>query len=170
MSWPAADESPGDWTALARAAGTIGDGEEINDLPRELLTLELGGSPYAIPVERVREIVRPRAVTRVPKMPDWVLGVVALRGEVVQVIDLRMRLDLAAPAQSRKSRIVVLHGDDDRITGILVDAVEQVLRVSEETISPAAGGDLGAVTELCEREGEFISILDLDKVLELRAD
>ena len=130
----------------------------------------LAGSPYAVPVERVREIVRLREITEVPRVPNWVLGVVALRGEVVQVVDLRMRLGLATGDVSRSSRIIVLHGDDERITGVLVDAVEQVLRVEEESISPATGSDSGAVSELCVRDGDFISIIDLDRVLELRAD
>jgi chemotaxis signal transduction protein len=71
---------------------------------------------------------------------------------------------------SRRSRIIVLHGDDDRVTGILVDGVEQVLRISEQHISPTASGESEAVIELCERDGDFISIIDVDRVLDLRAD
>jgi len=159
-----------EWESLARGASRYGEEEEGAELLRELLAFRLDDSPYAIPVERVREIIRLREVTHVPRMPSWVIGVVALRGEVVQIVDLRMRLGIQTRESSRRSRIIVLHADDDRITGILVDGVDQVLRVSEESISPAAAGESGAVVDLCERDGEFVSIVDVDRVLELRAD
>lgn len=160
-----------DWETLARGAARAGEPSEGAELIRELLSFRLDDSPYAIPVERVREIVRLRDVTHVPKVPEWVLGVVALRGEVVQVVDLRMRLGLPTHEASRRSRIIVLHGDDDRITGVLVDAVDHVLRVSEEAFrSASSASDLAAVTELCLQGGDFISVVDLDRVLELRAD
>ena len=162
----------GGWEDLARAASYQGMGEEEGgaELLRELLAFELAHSPYAIPVERVREIVRVREMTRVPRVPDWVRGVVTLRGEVVQVIDLRMRLGLEATEPGRRSRIVVLHGDDERITGVLVDAVREVMRVAEDAFSASEEGEVGAVSELCLQEGEFVSVIDVDRVLELRAD
>jgi len=161
----------GDWESLARTAAMRHGGEEGGaQLLRELISFELVGSPYAIPVERVREIVRVREMTHVPRVPAWVRGVVTLRGEVVQVIDLRMRLGLTAGETNKRSRIIVLHGDDDRITGVLVDAVREVLRVEEEAFSAAMDGEVGAVTELCLRDEEFVSVIDVDRVLELRAD
>lgn len=171
MSAPTHAQAGGDWEALARRAAASRDDDEGAELIRELLSFRLEDAPYAIPVERVREIVRLREITGVPKTPDWVLGVVALRGEVVQVVDLRMRLGLPAGERSRRSRIIVLHGDDDRITGVLVDAVEQVLRVNEEAFRGAsASADSAAVTELCLQGEDFVSVLDVDRVLELRAD
>lgn len=159
------------WEDLARSASYGGAGEDAGaEMLRELLAFELAGSPYAIPVERVREIVRVREVTRVPLVPEWVRGVVTLRGEVVQVIDLRMRLGLPVGPPDRRSRIIVLHGDDDRVTGVLVDSVREVLRVDEEAFSPSGEGEVGAVTELCLQDGEFVSIIDVDRVLDLRAD
>lgn len=161
-----------DWEDIARSAGTQhgGDGTDGAEMLRELLSFELAGSPYAIPVERVREIVRVREMTRVPRVPEWVRGIVTLRGEVVQVIDLRMRLGLRADETNRRSRIIVLHGDDDRITGVLVDSVREVLRVEEESFTAAVDSELGAVAELCLRDDEFVSVIDVDRVLELRAD
>lgn len=164
-------ETGEDWESLARGAALVRDDDEGSELRRELLSFRLDDSPYAIPVERVREIVRLREITSVPKMPAWVLGVIALRGEVVQVVDLRMRLGLPSRESSRRSRIVVLHGDDDRITGVLVDGVDQVLRVSEEAFRAAAAAtETAAVTELCLRDGDFVSVVDVDRVLDLRAD
>jgi len=170
MSGPEASPQTDSWEALARRASVAGEDQESALLLRELLSFRLDGSPYAIPVERVREIVRLRDITSVPHMPPWVLGVVGLRGEVVQVVDLRMRLGIATREATRTSRVIVLHGDDDRITGILVDEVDQVLRVNEDAIRPSATAESSAVVELCERDGEFVSVVDLDRVLELRAD
>jgi purine-binding chemotaxis protein CheW len=161
-----------DWESLARGAAFRGDEDQDQvDLLRELLAFRLDDAPYAIAVERVREIVRVRDIASVPKMPSWVLGVIALRGEVVQVVDLRMRLGLPSVEPGRRSRIIVLHGDDDRVTGVLVDSVDQVLRVSEEAIRISTStSESGAVNEMCVRDEEFISIVDVDRVLDLRAD
>ncbi len=160
----------GDWQELARAAGGAHGEESELELLRELLTFQLDDSPYAIPVERVREIVRLRKVTPVPRVPAAVIGVIALRGEIVQVVDLRMRLGLVAGEPTRTSRVIVLHGDDDRVTGVLVDEVREVLRVGEDSIRDAASGETGSVNELCVRGEEFVSVIDIDRVLELDAN
>lgn len=155
-----------EWESLARAAAAPTAAEEAT-LQRELLCLSLDGSPYAIPVERVREIVRMRAVTPMPRVPEAVLGVIALRGEVIQVLDLRRRLGLPRAEPGRRTRIVVLHGEDGRVTGLLVDAVTEVLRMPEDAVRPAAPGESEAVAALCERDGVFVSLLDLERVMDL---
>jgi len=169
-STPDRRKSDQDWLTLARAAAGRGGGTAEQELPRELLAFELAGSPYAIPVERVREIVREREVTPMPRVPSSVLGVVALRGEIIQVVDLRMRLDLETPETTRRSRVIVLHGDDKRVTGVLVDAVQEVLRVPEDQISVSSSAEIGVVSELCTRGEEFVSIIDMDRVLDFDAD
>ena len=90
-----------------------------------------------------------------------------LRGEVVEVIDLRITLGLPPVPPNRKSRIVVLHGDADRVTGVLVDSVSEVLRVPEEAVAPAQGLDTAFVVEICRRGDEFVSILDVERALEI---
>lgn len=159
-----------DWKSLARAVPRVGDADAAPIVLRELLVLQLGESPYAIPVERVREIVRMRAMTPVPRVPAEIRGVITLRGEIVQVVDLRMRLGLPTPEDGRGTRIVVLHGDDNRVTGVLVDAVREVVRVPEDEVRPATGGEGAAVAELFLSGDEFVSIIDLDRVLEFRAE
>lgn len=159
-----------EWERLARSASGYNAGQEEPELLRELLSFELDNSPYAIPVERVREIVRPREATPMPRTPDCVLGVIAMRGEIVQVVDLRMRLGVQLAAPTKRSRIIVLHGDDNRVTGVLVDAVREVLRVSEDDISEATANQRGSVVELCRCGQEFVSIVDLDQVLDFDAD
>ena len=157
-----------DWEDVARKAADDFEGEpeaEGAELLRELLVFELDESAYAIAVERIREIVRMRDLTHLPRSPDWLLGVMALRGEVVEVVDLRCRLGLPAAELDRSSRIIVLHGDAQRVTGVLVDSVSEVFRVSEECVMPAQGFEVTSVTEICRRGEEFISILDPDGAL-----
>jgi len=155
-----------DWETLARSAAAHDGSEEEQVLVRELICFELAGTPYAMPVERVREIVRLREITPVPRVPRQVLGVIALRGEVVEVVDLRMCLGLDCSEPTRRTRIIVLHGDDVRVAGVLVDVVHEVLRVPEADVTPAVA-EGGAVLELCTRENDFVSILDIDRVLDL---
>jgi purine-binding chemotaxis protein CheW len=159
----------GNWETLARSAAA-GREEEAPEVLHELLVFVLGDSPYAIPVERVREIVRLRAMTPVPRVPREIRGVITLRGEVVQVVDLRMRMGLPTLEAGRRTRIIVLHGDDDRVTGVLVDAVREVMRIPEQDLRPATGGEGDAVTDLFLCDDVFVSIVDLDRVLEFRGD
>ena len=156
-----------DWETLARgAANEFGnDLEGAAQVLRELLVFGLDGAAYAVPVERVREIVRMRELTTIPRAPGWLLGVVALRGEVVEVVDLRRRLGLGASTPDRSNRIIVLHGDADRVTGLLVDSVSEVYRITDDEVLPAQGLDVTSVSEVCPRGEEFVSILDVERVL-----
>ncbi len=157
---------PESWDALARAAASSGTVEQT-DLAREFLCFTVDGDPYAIPVERIREIVRLKTITDVPRVPPEILGVISLRGEVVQVLDLRLRLGVQASELTRTHRIVVLHGDEGEVTGLLVDTVREVLRADESDIQPPATGDSDFVTALCARDTEFVGLLNLERVLDL---
>ena len=158
-----------EWDALARSASGRGDSPESLDEVHQLLSFELAGAPYAVPVERVREIVRMRPVTPVPRTPEEVRGVISLRGEMIELIDLRRRLGLGSIEPSRRTRIIVTKTSDDEVVGLLVDAVREVLRVSAEAIQPAMGSDAGAVNDLCTFRDEFVSMIELDRLLTLDA-
>jgi purine-binding chemotaxis protein CheW len=152
------------WDALAREAAQQ---REVGSEPVELLqllTFELAGAPYALPVECVREIVRIRPITPVPRVPEDVRGVISLRGEIVQVVDLRRRLGLEPVEPGRRSRVIVVHGGDGQVTGLLVDAVIEVLSVTDDALRPASG-EAGSVETLCVRGDEFVSLVDLERVL-----
>jgi purine-binding chemotaxis protein CheW len=166
---PTSPSERSDWESVARgAADSFASShatEEGAELLRELLVFGLDGSAYAVSVERVREIVRMKPLTRVPRAPGWLLGVIALRGEVVEVVDLRQRLGLGPATVGRNHRIIVLHGDGDRVTGILVDSVSVVYRIREEEIIPSHGLDASCVSEVCPKGEEFVSILDVERAL-----
>ena len=154
------------WDALARAAAAREAKEEARTL-RELLVFSLDGAVYALPIERVREIVRLRALTAVPHVPAEVLGVISLRGEVVQVLDARRRLGLPSAPRGRTSRIVVLNGDDGAVAGLLVDAVHEVLRVEEGALRSPTTTEGGLVTALAPRGERFVSLLAAEKLVEI---
>lgn len=159
----------GRWDTLARAAARGSEASEEERALCQLLTFQIDGAPYALPVERVREIVRIRPITPVPRVPSEVRGVISLRGEIVQVVDLRMRLGVAPIEPMRSSRIIVVHDGEGQVAGVLVDAVTAVLRVPPDSILPAATGESGAVEALCPRGEEFVSLIDLSQVLEIDA-
>jgi purine-binding chemotaxis protein CheW len=156
-----------EWERIARSGANQQFEESKPERIREFLSFGLAGATYAIPVERVREIIRLREVTPMPRVPACITGVVALRGDIVQVVDMRIRLALEMGAPTRRSRIIVLHGDNDRVTGIAVDSVQEVLRVNEEEIDTVPTLPSGVVSELCKRGDEFVSIVDLDYMLAL---
>jgi purine-binding chemotaxis protein CheW len=158
------------WDDLARTALADENDDEQQVEIRQLLTFEVDSTPYAVPVERVREIVRIRPITPVPRVPKEVRGVISLRGEIVEVIDLRLRLALPPAEPVRSTRIIVVHTENGKVAGILVDAVREVSRVSEDSIRPATNSDTGSVEALCVRGEEFISLMDLDQVLEIHAE
>ena len=159
-------ESEAGWDRLAREAAARREADGGAELSRQLLTFEVDATPYALPVERVREIVRMRTVTPVPRVPAAVRGVISLRGEIVQVLDLRRRLGLPPAEPTRRSRVVVVHGDEGRVAGLMVDAVREVVSVGEESLRPAPS-ESGAVADLCARGDAFVSVLDLDRVLDV---
>jgi purine-binding chemotaxis protein CheW len=153
------------WQDLARRAAERRSAEVENVAVRQLLTFVLDASPYAVPVERVREIVRVRPITPVPRVPSDVCGVISLRGEILEVIDLRLRLRLRAAPNGRASRIIVAHSADGGVAGLLVDGVSEVLAVPEDALRPTASAEAGNVETLCVRGDRFISLIDLDRVL-----
>lgn len=154
------------WEALAREAA-VREAASTEYL-QQLLTFELAGAGYGLSVERVREIVRIRPITPVPRVPEHVRGVISLRGEIVQVVDLRRRLGLEPVEATRATRIVVVHGGDGRVAGLLVDAVREVISVSDESLRQASG-EVDVVKALCVRGEQFVSLVDLDRVLAVDA-
>jgi len=168
MSFAAEPKGGESFEQLARIAARRGAVVAESATERELLVLWLDDDPYALPVERVREIVRLRPITPVPRMPAAVCGVLSLRGEIVQVIDLRLRLGLPpSSAKSPRRRIVVLHGEDGQMAGLLVDRVSEVMRLRDEELRPPTGRDSGAVVALAPQGDRFVSVFDVERGLDL---
>lgn len=155
------------WDSLARSAAVPSTGESEGDW-HELLCFGIGGHPYAVPVEHVREIVRVGPITPIPRVTASVLGVVSLRGEMLQLLDLRQRLGLPQQALGSRARILVVGDDRNTVAGWCVDSVDEVVRVAEDAMVAQVGSEgSGLVSGLCPHGGGFLSVLDLEKVMEL---
>ena len=108
----------------------------MEDDDRQLVSFKVSGEEFAVDIMQVQEIVRLAKVTKVPHAPDFVEGVVNLRGNVLPVVDMRKRVHMAAKDYNDATRVVVvdLHG---KKTGIIVDAVSEVMAVNRRLIEPA---------------------------------
>ncbi len=118
--------------AGAEAAQQVG-GEHVVGGTVQVVVFRLAGGEFAAPIEQVQEIIRPGAITRVPRAPDWVEGVINLRGNLVPVVDLRRRLGLPTEVSGELTRIIITDSQGSR-TGLVVDGVREVLKVPEAAV------------------------------------
>jgi len=102
----------------------------------QLVVFKIGKEEFGVPISEVREIVRLIPITYVPRAPDFVEGVVNLRGQILAIIDLAKRLKLTSAPRSDKSRIIVVEFEGN-VIGMIVDEVMEVLRISSENIDNA---------------------------------
>ncbi len=135
---------------------------------KQVVVFSLGSEAYGVPIGAVREIIRMQDITRVPRMPEFVEGVVNLRGKVIPVIDLRKRLGLGAAEKSKDNRIVVVDGGGEDI-GMIVDMVTEVLRLPANSVEMVSGvissTDSEYLMGIAKLESRLIILLDLRKVL-----
>lgn len=143
------------------------------DLTGKYLTFRLAEEDYGIPLLQVKEIIGMMPVTAVPQTPDYVKGVINLRGKVIPVSDLRLRFAMEAiPYNDRTCIIVVdIHGDGESTRmGVIVDAVSEVLNVREEEIAPSPSFGSEARTEyilgMANMDERVKLLLDIDRVFD----
>ena len=136
------------------------------------LTFSLAGEEYGIGILKVREIIGMMPVTPVPQTPDFVKGVINLRGKVIPVIDLRLRFGLDATAYTERTCIIVveIHGETGSLPmGIVVDAVSEVLNIRAADIenTPSFGVKLNTdfILGMAKTDGGVKILLDIDRVL-----
>ena len=132
------------------------------------VTFQLDRETYGINVMQVQEVLRYTEIAPVPGAPDYVLGIINLRGNVVTVIDTRSRFGLQPAEVSDNSRIVIIEAEK-QVIGILVDSVAEVvyLRVSEIDVAPSVGTEESAkfIQGVSNRDGELLILVDLNKLL-----
>lgn len=137
----------------------------------QLVIFRLGETEFGVPVEQVRRIERLMPVTRVPRAPRFLEGVVNIQGDIVPVVDLKKRFDLAAGPYDDKARIVVV-SLGDQVAGMMVDAVREILwlPVSQIESPPAMVADINGVylTGVGRLADRLIILLNLDQVLTVR--
>ncbi len=134
----------------------------------QLVVFQLAGEFYAVDIHQVREIIRVPEVTRVPRTPDFVEGVINLRGSVIPIIDLRKRFGMDAVEANDEQRIVVVELEDKTL-GVIVDAVTEVLRIERDKIEPPSpyivSVDTQYITGIARLEERLVILLDVARVL-----
>ncbi|MBN8218654.1 MAG: purine-binding chemotaxis protein CheW [Spirochaetes bacterium] len=138
------------------------------------LSFKLDGEVFALPIARVREVLEWPRLTRLPKTPPFMVGVINLRGGVVPVVDLRRKFDLPAREATVDSSIIIIeasHGGKAFVIGALVDAVKAVIRLGAEAVekAPHVGMRLsGAFLRGIGRcGGEFVILLEPERLFSL---
>lgn len=148
--------------------------ERLTVETNQYLTFTLGKDRYAINIVNTREVLEATELTRVPRMPDFMCGVINLRGSVVPVIDLKLKFGMSDGIVGRNNIIVTevddLEGGGDKLTiGIYTDAVQKVLTIEEEDIEAAPKIGIPVHTEFIHGmgkvDGEFIILLNINKIL-----
>jgi purine-binding chemotaxis protein CheW len=138
---------------------------------QQFLTFKLGEEIFAVEVAKVREILDVTTITKVPQTPDFMRGVINLRGGVVPVIDLRLKFGMPRTESTVNTCIIVVEvaiGDETTVLGTLADSVQEVFDLEADQIEPAPRIGTKLNTEFLKgmgkRDDGFIMILDIDKV------
>lgn len=148
-------------------------GETSRKLAAKYLTFVLGQESYGIAVLTIREIIRMTDITSVPQMPDYVKGVINLRGKVIPILDLRLKFRLARVEMTERTCIIVVQVNTTAgarmLMGLIVDAVEEVLNIAAGDIEEAP--DFGTKLEtdyilgMAKIKGKVKTLLDIDRVV-----
>lgn len=142
--------------------------EHSNDEVLQWVTFQLEEETYGVNVMQVREVLRYTEIAPVPGSPDYVLGIINLRGNVVTVIDTRSRFGLMQGETTDNTRIIVIESER-QVIGILVDSVAEVvyLRSSEIDTTPSVGTEESSkfIQGVSNRDGKLLILVDLNKLL-----
>jgi len=138
---------------------------------RQYLTFKLGDEVFGIDVAKVREVLDFTSITKVPRTPDFMSGVINLRGNVVPVVDLRLCFEMSKTEKTVNTCIVVVEvilEGESTIIGALADSVEEVIDLEPNQIEPAPKIGVQIRTDFIQgmgkRDAQFIMILDIDRV------
>lgn len=141
-------------------------GDDMLDEELQLVVFSLAKEEYALPITKVHEINRLVSITQLPQTPEFMEGIINLRGRIIPVIDLRKRFALAIADYTDDSRIIVV-GIGEQTVGIIVDAVTEVVRLHSDNIEPPpttfaiASKYIQGVGKLDNR---LLILLDLDRI------
>ncbi|MCF8396127.1 MAG: chemotaxis protein CheW, partial [Melioribacteraceae bacterium] len=134
----------------------------------QLVSFKLGEEEFGVDILKVQEINRIMQITKVPNAPSHVEGVINLRGKIIPVIDLRVKLRIERKDYNNNTRIVVLENDNN-IVGFIVDEVKEVLRIpkgiTEAPPEMVAGIDSKYITSIGKLENRLLILLHLDEII-----
>ena len=138
------------------------------DKELQVVGFRIGRETFGLPISIVREIVRVPDITSVPNAPDYIEGVINLRGRIIPVVDLRKRFGEKSVEPNKKNRIVVVELES-RLAGLIVNSASEVLRISPSEIDEPHNvfreGELNYITGIGKLGGRLVILLDLNKVL-----
>jgi len=133
-----------------------------------IVGFQVGRETYGVPITSLHEIVRVPEITVVPDAPDYLEGVINLRGKIVSVMDLRKRFGDKQAAIKKHNRILVVE-HSGKLAGLIVDSASEVLKIpSQDVEAPPAAfqeGGLNCITGLGKVEGRLVVLLDMTKLL-----
>jgi len=136
----------------------------------EFLCIRVSNEIYGINIMKIKEIIKPREVTEIPRAPSFVSGIISLRGVIIPIVNMLDRLGLMPESITNKGRVVVVrHGED--FTGLLVDEVIQVVRIAKDRFEPAPavleGINREFVTGIGLTDNRMIILLNLDTITDI---
>ena len=136
----------------------------------QLVSFNLGTEEFGVDIGAVQEIVRMPEITKVPRSPDFVEGVVNLRGKIIPVVDLRKRFRLPVGEATKSTRIIIVT-IGGKTVGMIVDAVSEVLRLDAASVEPtpemvASAIDSAFLKGIAKLDGRLLILLDLDLILD----
>lgn len=138
------------------------------DWGEKLVSFALMGEVYGVPISMVQEIIRMQPITQIPRAPEYVEGVINLRGRIIPVIDLKRRFGLGCAEQTKNTRVVVVTVGNITV-GLVVDAVSEVLRLKEQDIEPpspiVSSVDAEYIRGVGKTGDKLIILLDTEKIL-----
>lgn len=167
------DEAVGAFLELAPEV-ELGQGAALEEAHEEFLAFQLEGETYAVPIAAVREILRVGDVTEVPRAAPNLLGLINVRGEMLPLYDVKVRLRLAerppqvrGAADVRRAARVLLLKEPEGDAGILVDGVLGVvkLRLSRLEAAPQLGAERNPIAGLARQDGQLYILLDVEEAL-----
>lgn len=135
---------------------------------KQYVVFKLSNESYAVDIMNVSEITEPKKSTKVPNAPDFVEGIINLRGEIIPIIDLKKRFDIDNNSKSTDRRIIVVNVENKNV-GFMVDTADEVITIDEKDIDPPSNiitkSDRQFITGIGKVEDRILIILDLVKIL-----
>ena len=135
---------------------------------RQFISFSVGDEEYGLELLRVKEVIRIREITWLPKAPSFVKGIINLRGDVIPIIDLRDKFGLEAKEATANTRVIVVEVDG-KLMGMIVDSASQVVRIPADQIDPPppvlGGFSQEFITGVGKMEDKLIILLNSDAIL-----
>lgn len=147
---------------------TLNQQREVENELHQLISFIVGDEEYGLDILRVKEVIRMREITRLPRAPSFVKGVINLRGDVIPILDLRDKFGLEHQGTTTMTRVIVVDVDG-RLVGMVVDAASQVVRIPESQIEPpppiVGGLSVEFINGVGKLDERLIILLNIDRIL-----